>query len=278
MLTTPIKHIYVALANESAHRLRYSQSWLDLSRSSLSLVTSTVPECASTWQEVCVLFSRLSAIHRELAEQQNRSSDEFRDVFERQNVVQRISDEYRNLHGAFNRASDQLLHATVNKANEQVRPSYERRERGLNDAIQRAITAKRRAADDLKAKLRELIEQRQRFGRYKLRKLKSGFVGYVVAVKAALEQEMDVMAGIEELVGKLQTDSARMPPAFQAYEREFRALVAKRPQPLKEVVGAEQAGDDGGGRDQPQEAAVEAPSAEKAQTQEKEEEEKNETE
>jgi hypothetical protein len=258
-------------------------------------VTSSVPECAEGWWDVCGLFSRLSDIHRELAEQQHRSADEFRDVFERQNVIQRITDEYRNLHGAFNRASDQLVHATVNKANEQVRSSYTRLERALNEAIQRAISAKRRTADDLKAKLRELIEQRQRFTRYKTRKLASGFVGYVVAVKAALEQEIDAIASIEALVAKLQTAPATMPPAFRAYEQEFRTLVAKKPQPqlLKDVVEVDDGGgdhsqlkdvvevDDGGGDhsqlkdvvdandgggDQPQEAAVEAPEEERNET------------
>jgi hypothetical protein len=48
-----------------------------------------------------------------------------------------------------------------------------------------------------------------------------------------------------------------VPRAFKAYEEEFRTLVAKKPQPLKEIVEAEN-----GGGDQPQEAAVEAPEVE----------------
>jgi CII-binding regulator of phage lambda lysogenization HflD len=232
MPPSPIEDLWKAMSFQSQRRICYSQTWIDLGKSLLDVIETTAPELISVIEQISGSFSKLGLLQRQLAVAESRSAEEFRDIFERQIVVQRVSNEYVDAFNMFKRASDGLAQAVTNKAKAQGQALTAGKERTLNSAIQAAVKLKEDASAVLKSKIQELIRQRERFVRFKERKIKIGFQIYVDHLIDVLGNEVMVMSNIEKLSSELNASPAMLPPEFRAYEEEFRSLVAARPPPV----------------------------------------------
>jgi hypothetical protein len=214
---------------QSQRRILYSQSWINFSKSLLNMINFITPEYISVMEQISGLLSKVGLLHRQLASAESFSAEEFRDIFERQSVVQRVSNEFTDAYNKFKQTTNALNESVTNKAKVQksfIKPDKERK---LNEMIQKCVKLKEESSIFLTQKIKELIWQRERFVRFKQRKIQRGIEIYVEELKNFLENEMTVMLNIEKLNLELLELQPILPVVFRAYEDEFRSLIVTKP-------------------------------------------------
>jgi hypothetical protein len=187
------------MAERSRHRIKYSQTWITFSLSLTSIIDSIFPNLKPQEQQLSVIFIRLSDIQRELSSAELRVSEEFRDIFERQKVLQRVSNEFQTAYGSFNRASAALSRAITDRKNDHSSPTSWKGRR-LENCVAEATLTKSNSSAFLTKKVREFIHQKESFARFKQRKLKSSFRIYTNSISVLLKSEAELMSEIEKIL------------------------------------------------------------------------------
>jgi exonuclease VII large subunit len=208
----------------------------------LGMIESIAPEYTSVMQQISGSLSKVGLLHRQFVSAESRSAEEFRDICERQSVVQRVSNEFTDAYNAFKQVTDALNESVTNKAKAQGRSLKPGKERSLNEAIQKCVNLKEQSSAFLAVKIKELIRQRERFVRFKERKIRTGFEIYAEHLRNFLENKVTVMADIEKLSLELRELQPVLPAVCRAYEDEFQSLLVTKPiaiLPVGEEFGAE---------------------------------------
>jgi hypothetical protein len=226
--------MYQAILTESKHRFIYADSWASFGRASLALVRSTTPELTDPFVEIANWCGKLGLIHHQLAEAQQRTADDFRDIFERSKVVERVSQELQTVQGWYADASVQLSQAIANKADATNVSSSAETAALLQRGIDRAKEHKNEYKQLLKQKVAELIQAKEKYAIFRIRKLKGGLIGYLGGLKTAAKCEVVVIDNLKKLMGKLSVGSSVLLPEFQQFEREFCELMEAKPAPAVE--------------------------------------------
>jgi hypothetical protein len=190
--------VYEHLTTAARYRRAYAHSWIDFIFSVQQMTLTQLPELKDSFTELGVLIEQLSQIHRNLADKEERTAEDLRDVYERFEAVFRISEDLMRRRGQYQLADKDLIAAHVRISLEQNRPDFEKKRTSLEQALLLAKTNKTEAIKHYKDGLMLMIEQKDLYNKFKVRRLSHGWHLYASAVKEAAQQELELFAKIRD--------------------------------------------------------------------------------
>jgi uncharacterized protein YgfB (UPF0149 family) len=84
---------YEYLINSIRCRREYAQQWSNFGSSLCKMAQTQLPTIQEPLDELVNLFEEIAQIHRDLADNEERNAEDFRDVFERFDVVFQTNEE-----------------------------------------------------------------------------------------------------------------------------------------------------------------------------------------
>ena len=198
--------VYRGLHSASEARLQYAKGWEDFGKTSAIMLTSQIPELEAQFQELEKLFAEVAAIHRKLAQEESRNAEDFRDVIERFSVVYRVSEEYSTRKQQWKEACEAFDSANKKIELEKLKGTYAKNQVKLEANLAAAKKEKSDFLRRIKRKCQQLIDEKNKYNKFKIRRFRSGWTRYANALKVASEAEIDVYGRIRDYLSQLNVE------------------------------------------------------------------------
>jgi hypothetical protein len=195
--------IYYSMTSTVKHRREYAKSWLEFISAIQRVTLTQIPEAKEGLTELTSLISQLAQIHTTLALKEERSAEDLRDVYERYEIVFRASENVIRRRSQYEGAGKALTSAQSRLRTEEGQPNFEKKKQKLELAVSEAKRAKTEALDKFKAALAAVIEHKELYNKFRIRRLSHGWHLYATAIREAAEQEMDVFVKIRDHLATL---------------------------------------------------------------------------
>jgi hypothetical protein len=193
------------LASVQARR-EYARSWTDLGKTASGMASLQIPPLKDQFTKLSELFNDAAQIHLKLADAEDRNADDFRDVFERFDVVFRYNDQYNDAKIKYAEATNELAQIRDRIAVEKELPSWGKVEMKYTQQEGIAKANRIAALDRYKQQVALLLNAQQAYIKFKVRQFSHGWKLYAAALKEASEAELDVFARIKEHLQGLSLD------------------------------------------------------------------------
>lgn len=224
--------VYHGLHNASEARLQYAKGWEDFGKTSAIMLTSQIPELETQFHELEKLFVEVATIHRKLAQEESRNAEDFRDVIERFAVVYRVSEEYSMRKQQWKEACDAFDNATKKIEVEKLKGTYAKNQAKLEANLAAAKKDKSDFLRRIKRKCQQLIDEKNKYNKFKIRRFRSGWTRYSNALKAASEAEIDVYGRIRDYLSQLNVENPEAAKVAEAAVNEQLSKPAPAPVPV----------------------------------------------
>lgn len=199
-----MEQIYQGLKLAATNRHKYALKWTAWNQSLSSLCISQNPDVSDKFNTIVELTNKIGEIEESLAKDEDRNAEDYRDVIERFNAVLRKNYKYIDAKQAYKTASMKLNEAKAKDVSEQAKPTYEQKRFKLQQVIEQAKEKKRQKLEELKDTLRDLIEHRDRYNKFKIRRLAEGFTRYGSAIKTVCDDAIPVLEELNDAVRDLR--------------------------------------------------------------------------
>ena len=204
-LCADMSAVYDGLISAVKHRREYAKSWTSFGQNASVMAISQLPDHKEKLEEFAKLFAEVGEIHMELANKEERNAEDFRDVIERFAVVYRVNEEYNIRKEQWDDACKELEKAQRTIDVESQKPTYSSKAPKLQANLEKAKQLKRDCLRRYKRKVLQFIRVKEQYCKFKVRRIKHGFLLYAEAMREAARKEMDVFVRIRDHLNNLKS-------------------------------------------------------------------------
>ncbi|OHS99254.1 hypothetical protein TRFO_08502 [Tritrichomonas foetus] len=222
--------VYQGLHSAADARFQYARGWEDFGKTSAAMLTSQIPELESRFNELPKLFAEVAEIHRKLASEETRNAEDFRDVIERFAVVFRVSEEYAERKDQWKAACDAYDNVLKKIEIEKVKGTFTKNQYKLEAQVAAAKKEKVDYLRRIKRKINQLIEVKEAYNKFKVRRFRQGWTRYAEAIKVASEAETAAYEKIRDYLSQLSVENPEAGELAQAVVDEQTSKPAPKAQ------------------------------------------------
>jgi hypothetical protein len=224
--------VHEYLDKAATARKRYSDSWKNLGRMLQGMIIGQTSVISGQISQFTSLINEIADVHSRLAAEELRNAEDFRDIFERYEVMYRANTEYSNAKTLFLAASKDLESARKKNETEKTKPDYEAKRRvKLEAEIEKGKSAKAKYLELVKTNLANLITQREKYDKFKVRRLCEGWTRYGHALKIESENESAIIDRIQECLAEMKGQNSVNPENLAQIETALQKHIEEAPQP-----------------------------------------------
>jgi hypothetical protein len=179
--------------------------------------TEQVPEVRQSFSDLRALFEEISQIHMTLALAEDRTAEDWRDVIERYSVVFRVNDAHNEQKFLFDSETQSLA-----ETQRRIEASKLRKGKPDTKAVREEEKKQRQLSRVRRTYIRmlsQLIETKLAYNKFKVNRVRHGFVLYAAALKEACEQEMGVFVRMRTLIESMDLDCGAQRQIAEQLER-----------------------------------------------------------
>ena len=191
-----IEKITDYLTNAAQQRIEYGQSWKLFAEEVSKMALSQNPQVEESIKIIKQDFEDLGQIHISLGESHIRTAQDILDVHYRYEAMFNRHEEYIKARYHFKTASEKLDKKKGKIQQAISKGTYEKNKEKLDAKVAKAKEEKQAALDDYKEALRVLIDSKERFALFKVRRFTEGWTRYSVASQRAANDEKQLMQKI----------------------------------------------------------------------------------
>ena len=199
------------------------------------LVSSVVPAESDKFKTLSELYIEAASVSEELAASENRTSEDVRDLVERFSVVTRCNNEYQKQDDTYDDKSNAMIDAMATEIAEQKKPTYEKVRFKVEEKVASAKTAKKLALMSLKEKLAKVIEEKEKYNKFKVRRLQHAWTTFANDHARLYAKEQNVMERIVQFL-----NNGELPTGIVAEAVALAAAVPDDPIPVEEAAPADE--------------------------------------
>jgi hypothetical protein len=203
---TDLIAVHNGLLSAVQARREYAQAWTEFGTTACAMASLQIPQLGAQFTTLSGLFNEIAAIQNALADAEDRNADDFRDVFERFDVVFRLNDEYNAAKARDAEAVYALKELRARIATEREKPSWPKLEIKFTQQEAAARAERIAALERYKMVLALLLKAKIGYNRFKVRQLRHGWTLYADALREAAEKEIDAFGRIREHLRGLSLD------------------------------------------------------------------------
>ena len=249
--------VYDGLTTAVKNRREYAKSWTNFGQQASVMAISQLPDHKEKLEQFAELFAEVGQIHNELAAKEERNAEDFRDVIERFSVVYRVNEEYNIRKEQWDDACKELEKAQRTLDAESAKPTFASKEPKLRANIEKAKQLKRDCLRRYKRKVLQFIRVKQQYCKFKVRRIKHGFLLYAEAMREAAKKEMDIFvrirdhlnclkSGDEPVAAAVAEQLSQAPPAAAPVAEAAEVVEQPVPEPVHDAVYEEAKQEDAG--------------------------------
>ena len=232
ILLQDMVNIHEYLDKASTARTKYASSWRNLGRMIQAMIIGQTTVISGQISQFTSLINEIADVHSRLAAEELRNAEDFRDIFERYEVMYRANSEYGDAKSLFLAASKDLESARKKNEAEKTRPDYEAKRRvKLEAEIEKGKSAKAKYLELLKTKLSVFITSREKYNRFKVRRLCEGWTRYGHALKIESENESAIIDRIQECLAEMKGQNSVNPENLAQIETALQNHINAAPEP-----------------------------------------------
>jgi hypothetical protein len=235
-----------ALIAAGENRQVYAASWLRLSEQLNRLVISQYPAIEVKLTSLSQLITQISEAEQKLADSEIRNGEDFRDIVARYEVVYRCSEAYLQTQTTFKTATEVLTQALKKQETESQKPDYEKVKVKIEAAVATATTNKRNSLEAAKTAILDLIRERQKYRKFKIRKLREGWSKYAAVLKSTADVETGVFNQVKGVLAEMREFQEPPPEEVAQIGQEIEAQLGQAPPPAVVPNAAEAVVEEGG--------------------------------
>jgi hypothetical protein len=206
---TDLIAVHQGLVTALKARRDYAESWTDLGKTAAAMASLQIPPLAEQFTKLSDLFNEVAQIHLKLADAEDRNADDWRDVFERFDVVFRYNDQYNEAKFKYAEVTNELSQLQARIETEKAKQSWGKNELRYTQQEASAKAARIAALDRYRQILTLLRDAKIAYNKFKIRQLRHGWKLYAAALREAAEAEMDVFGRIKEHLQGLSVEGAQ---------------------------------------------------------------------
>ena len=223
-------HKYLDAAAQA--RLAYSKSWETMATALQEMLAGQTTTISAQISEFTRLLNDVGQVHRRLADQEARNAEDFRDIIERYDVMYRANNEYHDAKDKYEAAEKALESARAKNEAEKSKPDYEAKRKVKNEnEIEKLKSQKAKYLDLVKEKLSKFIEEREKYVRFKVRRLCEGWTRYGHALKVESDNESLTYDKIQDCLQSMKANNSFTPENLQHIEKSLEEHIEAAPEP-----------------------------------------------
>jgi hypothetical protein len=241
-ICTDLISTFDALMCASNHRKEIAKAWRELGRTMdfkiFAMAMTQIPGFQKQLEAIRDSIMELGEVQEELAAKQERTGEDIRDVIERYYVVFRINEECLKARHAYEDATAgleeaQRKYAGASGANQARYEAY----------LIAAKSKKAAALNEVREKMRLLVQGKDAYNRFKLRRFNNGWQLYGEGLRTASEKEIVIfrrIRGYLDQISSLGGDNGQVMEELAGAMMRIDAEEASVAQeiPLPELVGS----------------------------------------
>lgn len=224
--------VHEYLDKASSARKKYAESWKNLGKTLQTMIVGQTSAISGQINQFTSLIDEISQVHSRLADEELRNAEDFRDIFERYEVMYRANNEYTSAKTLFRAASKDLENARKKNESEKTKPDYEVKRRvKLEAEIEKCKSQKAKYLDLVKTNLSALILAREKYDKFKVRRLCEGWTRYGHALKVESENESAIIDRIQECLAEMKGQNSVNPENLTQIESALQKHIESSPEP-----------------------------------------------
>ncbi|KAH0793795.1 hypothetical protein GPJ56_002347 [Histomonas meleagridis] len=231
ILCSDIQTVYDNLLRGASGRTTYAKTWSGIGSTSCAMLITQIPSLKSQFEKMRNMFNEIAEIHTKLAQEEERSAEDCRDIIERFAVLYRIGEEYQERKEQYIRATKNLEEAHKKIEVESNKPNYEKNRAKLEQRLEEAKKEKTDALRRIKRKVHQLYTSKELYNKFKVRRMRECWTRYNEALKVAAQSEIRKLTELRDL---LQSLNSKNPEAATAIEATIESAM-ENVQPPKPV-------------------------------------------
>lgn len=196
--------IYDGLKLTATNRIMHAKKWTAWNQSLSNLGHTQNPDAAPKFEAIVEITNKIGEIEETLGKEEDRNAEDYRDIIERFHCLMGKNHKYIDAKHNYKAATQKVQEAKAKDAMEQSKPTYEQKKFKLLQAIEQAKDKKRQRLEELKDSLRDLIDHRGRYNKFKVRRLCEGWSRYGNALKTSIEEEISALQELQDAVNDLR--------------------------------------------------------------------------
>ena len=184
---------YQYLRTAGMARRNYANSWVVLGQKLKTMVCSQTDSMSSKFDTFISYLEQLEQSELRLADREIRSAEDFRDVFERYAVMFRTADDtiasktkFRNVSAKMEKSRNSL-EAAKSKSNTKPEKIAKKEAK-----VEKLMNEKKEALDKLIADYKAIIEVREKYNQFKLRRFSECFKTYGSSLRSEMEEQSQI--------------------------------------------------------------------------------------
>lgn len=198
ILLSDMHDIYAGLYKAGESRKEYAKNWSEFAKYAKVMIMTQNSNVTAELDRFVDLCTKYAESQTRLAEAEMRNAEDFRDVAERFSVVYRGNNEYIDQKRKFRELEAELKEAKAKNEAESAKPTYAKVQAKLEANINRLKDAKKEAYELTKQRLRDLIDIRNKYNAFKIRRFCHGWS----LLGTVLKQEGQTMTEILQKIGE----------------------------------------------------------------------------
>jgi hypothetical protein len=210
--------IFQAIWSSSEERGQNSFRWKQMALSLSSLFTSQSPESSANVSRLRDLLNEIADAELQYSQSQARAADDLRDICERYEALFRQNERYLEARNAFLKSGDSLKIAIAQSEAAKANP---KKQEQTEAALGQAKALHKAALDRTKAELVGLIETRDRFLRFKMRRLRSAWHLYGIALKKLCTDQTQICTSVKQFLNSCRLEEEELVVEANAIEETF---------------------------------------------------------
>jgi hypothetical protein len=204
-------------------RERYAGGWTLLALRVKEIITSQGAEVSSDLSRLSALAEQIRSAESELSDAGERAAEDLSDVVARYDVLFQVNETYLKAKGDFAIAAKALDASEQADRAEHDRPSYVKTKFLLQAKVQQAKENRRRVAIQFREAVNALIECREKYTAFKVRRLAHCWKSYGAGILKMVAIETPVFREIKEILGRWQAAGNVPQEAIAAVEGQIDA-------------------------------------------------------
>jgi hypothetical protein len=186
-------------------RQKYSAAWRSLAAKFAPMLASQSTEVRPKVDTLCDLLQQLADAEDALGVSEIRAAEDFRDVIARYDVLFRRNEEYLQAKREFRLAKDALARAKAADTAESTKASYEKSKYRLQAAVFQARDILKKTIEIFRGRTEALIDTRNRYTAFKIRRLAHGWTLYGNALRQNCEAELGILQQVKDVLAELRS-------------------------------------------------------------------------
>jgi DNA repair exonuclease SbcCD ATPase subunit len=205
-LSNDMTVVYEGLAMTYKNRRDYAKSWVELGKKIEEMMKGQIPSLQDSFKRLTEMLEEFAKIHEELADKEERSSEDFRDILERYAVIFRVREEYDMRKAQFAESCVRLDEIHRKIENESVKANWEKNRVKYEALLEDAKADKTDWLRRYKRKTAQMIAVKDAYNKFKVRRMRHGWFLYADAMKEAAQKEMEILLRMRHLLEGLSAD------------------------------------------------------------------------